>query len=539
MSDDDRSEISPSRYQRVRQESEFRDYFDAIRQGDANGIREFRERNSLFLFDRGDFGMDAWDCAARNGEVNSGLELKNSDRSVDMPNKGLRRFGVIVTAIRHGHIPFAEMMLEEGLCEFRTHTVQLNPIFTAIANQQHEALKWLLGQVDPHLEYRFTDGRRMNAFSYATDLRDTEAIEMLGAAGCRLPKKLALRKQELDGDSEEKLLELRPDIECRLALRDRLPEMAIATLKSDESLLGDDSLKRHLIALAAQTGQASFLRELEDSVRVEPNLMNDGLHSATRGGHIEVIKFLVSCGVDLNAENPDRFQSGVMKLAVANGHLDIAQYFYEQGVGLSTETIKQNVLFEAMEQDRNDIVRWILTTDLDPNVTYETKEGALVNALSTAKGINDQALIEMLVSAGCELPETAAEINADCEGLSDSQAASAGTFVELVIELIANRKIFGFRDMHFNHCPDDPRSDSTCICFHMSLCENEEKTILSWKARPFTPPDTPYYETHCFHPEPTIWITVIMTDGKRDIEANFVCSPDDNGELKACHWVAR
>ena len=483
--------------------------------------------------------MDAWDCAARNGQVSSGLALMESGRSVDLPNNELRRFGVIVTAIRHGHIPFAEMMLEEGLCEFRTRIVQFNPIFTAIANRQHDALKWLLDKVDPNLEYRFKNGRRMNAMSYAIALNDTEAEQFLGAAGCRLPKKLAFRKQALDKDSDERMLELTPEIECKLALRDRMPEVAGARLNGNPLLSDDDLLKKHLIELAANTGQASFLGMLEDIVRLDASLMNDCLYGATRGGHIEVIKFLVSCGVNLNAENPDRFQSGVMKSAVANGHLDIAQFLFEQGVEMSTATIKKNVLFEAMEQHRNDIVCWILTTDLDPNVTYTTKNGTHVNALTTAKAINNQKLVDMLVAAGCTLPEARTEAASTCEGLSDSQAKSATSFVDKVIEIISQRKIWYFRDLHFNHCPDDRRNDSTCINFHMELCENETKTIVSWRARPFSPPDTPYYKTHKFDPEPTIWIEVLLNDGKRDIEANFVCSPDDEGVLKACHWVDR
>ena len=240
MSNKNPNGVPASLYQRVRHESEFRDYFDAIRKGDGTTIRDFRERNSLFLFDRGDFGMDAWDCAARNGQVNSGLALKDSDRSVDFPNNGLRRFGAIVTAIRHGHISFAEMMLEEGLCKFRTRVVQFNPIFTAIAHQQYEALKWLIDQVDPNLEYRFKNGRRMNAMSYATELNDTKAKQLLRAAGCRMPKRLAFKKQELDDDSDEQLLQTTPEIECKLALRDRMPEVAKAALDENPLINRDD-----------------------------------------------------------------------------------------------------------------------------------------------------------------------------------------------------------------------------------------------------------------------------------------------------------
>lgn len=531
------SEVPPYLYQRIRHESEFREYFDAIRVGEGSAIEAFRNRNP-FLFDQGDFGMDAWDCAARNGAVPSGHALKDY-RSVSFPNAGLRRFGVINTAIRHGHMAFALMMLEEGLCEFHTRMVQFNPIFIAITHRQHETLQWLLDQVDPNLEYLFKDGRRMNAFTYATDQNDTESIQLLRSAGCRPPKKFAIRRQELDEDSDERLLEVTPEIECKLALRDRLPEKAFALLSERADLKDDSGLRRDLTELAAETGQVSFLKLLKDSLREDAMLMNDCLYSATRWGHIEVIKFLVECGVDLSTENPDRFQSGVMKSAVANGHLDIAQYFHEQGVPLSTETIKKNVLFEAIEQDRNDIVNWILTTDLDPKVTYTTRQGTLVNALSIAKGINDQELIDMLVAAGCELPKLPPEIQSSCKGLSESQEESARAFTDRVIEIFEKGKIWDFREIHFNHCPDDLRNDSTCINFHMALCENERKRVVSWNARPFSPPDTPYYENHRYNPEPTIWIEVILNDGKRDIEANFVCSPDDDGELRACHWIAR
>lgn len=131
------------------------------------------------------------------------------------------------------------------------------------------------------------------------------------------------------------------------------------------------------------------------------------------------------------------------------------------------------------------------------------------------------------------------KIESRCEGLSPDQEARVAEFMEKVVAIYASRRIGDVQDLHFNRCPDDLRNDTTCVNHHMHLCENDHKTVRAWHARPFSPPDTPYYEKHKYSPDPTIWIAVTLHDGRREHSANFVCSPNAEGNLQACHWVAR
>ncbi|QDT11000.1 hypothetical protein [Planctomycetes bacterium K23_9] len=126
-----------------------------------------------------------------------------------------------------------------------------------------------------------------------------------------------------------------------------------------------------------------------------------------------------------------------------------------------------------------------------------------------------------------------------CEGLSLDQQASVEEFMAKVVAIYDDQKICDVQDLHFDQCPDDPRNDTTCVNHHMHLCENEHKTVYAWNARPFSPPDTPYYEKHKFNPDPTIWIEVTLQDGRSEHTANFVCCPNSDGKLQACHWIDR
>ena len=121
----------------------------------------------------------------------------------------------------------------------------------------------------------------------------------------------------------------------------------------------------------------------------------------------------VACLLELGAEINAR--SGILEFtaleASANkGHSDVVRYLISKGAVLDLSSPDHNPLFHAIYENHADVVSVLLSSGLDPHVTYRTESGKLRNALSFAKECGKDKIIDLLIAASCRMPVEGVDI---------------------------------------------------------------------------------------------------------------------------------
>lgn len=93
------------------------------------------------------------------------------------------------------------------------------------------------------------------------------------------------------------------------------------------------------------------------------------LHVATRAGKLDIIKFLVESGMDIN-RNEGVPKSAPIAHAASEGEISIVEYLFENGAILDTSDPNRNPLFSAIYGGHLDIVKYLVQNGIDINVMY-------------------------------------------------------------------------------------------------------------------------------------------------------------------------
>jgi hypothetical protein len=128
------------------------------------------------------------------------------------------------------------------------------------------------------------------------------------------------------------------------------------------------------------------------------------LHHAACLGTLEIVKFLVEQGADINRRGGN-FDCPAVTYAAFNGNTEIVRYLVELGSVLDTSHALRNPLLMAAEEGHFDIVSYLLnSTNIDPHAAYRNPSGALINALTRAEENRHTKIVELLKSRGCRRP---------------------------------------------------------------------------------------------------------------------------------------
>ena len=100
------------------------------------------------------------------------------------------------------------------------------------------------------------------------------------------------------------------------------------------------------------------------------------LHVATRQGQLEMVKYLVQKGVDINKRG-GVFDGSAINLAAAYGKIEIVKYLISKGAILDVSLARRNPLFNAIQGGHIDIVKYLIEKGIDIKATYEI--GSLEN----------------------------------------------------------------------------------------------------------------------------------------------------------------
>lgn len=93
------------------------------------------------------------------------------------------------------------------------------------------------------------------------------------------------------------------------------------------------------------------------------------LHVATRAGKLDMIKFLVESGMDINI-NEGVPKSAPIAHAASEGKINIVEFLFENGAILDVSDPTRNPLFSAIYGGHLDIVKYLVENGIDSTVRY-------------------------------------------------------------------------------------------------------------------------------------------------------------------------
>ncbi|MEW4284584.1 ankyrin repeat domain-containing protein [Priestia koreensis] len=93
------------------------------------------------------------------------------------------------------------------------------------------------------------------------------------------------------------------------------------------------------------------------------------LHVATRAGELDMIKFLVKSGMDINI-NEGVPKSAPIAHAASEGEINIVEYLFDKGAILDVGDPNRNPLFSATYGGHLDVVKYLIQNGIDITVKY-------------------------------------------------------------------------------------------------------------------------------------------------------------------------
>ncbi|MCV9885108.1 ankyrin repeat domain-containing protein [Metabacillus halosaccharovorans] len=93
------------------------------------------------------------------------------------------------------------------------------------------------------------------------------------------------------------------------------------------------------------------------------------LHVAARAGKLDMIKFLIESGMDINI-NEGVLKSAPIAHAASEGTISIVEYLFNHGAKLDVSDPNRNPLFSAIYGGHLDIVKFLVQNGIDITVKY-------------------------------------------------------------------------------------------------------------------------------------------------------------------------
>lgn len=140
------------------------------------------------------------------------------------------------------------------------------------------------------------------------------------------------------------------------------------------------------IRSAIKTGNVEKVMELLGTYNELLNLMTPfgtWLHVAASHGRIEIVKYLISAGLDPCIKG-GTFNAGAINRAASEGHIEIVKYLIECGAELDVSEPDRNPLFAAIYGGHKDIVEILINAGIDLSIRYTGENMSNMDAYSFA-----------------------------------------------------------------------------------------------------------------------------------------------------------
>ncbi|ARC83439.1 ankyrin repeat family protein [Clostridium argentinense CDC 2741] len=108
------------------------------------------------------------------------------------------------------------------------------------------------------------------------------------------------------------------------------------------------------------------------------------LHRAAMDGNVEIVKYLLSLGLDINKRSGE-FDCSALKNAVSYENIDVVKYLLDAGAEIDTSDIFRNPLFSVTRNEKVDCTKLLIEKGIDVSVSYKKEDGELWDALRQAR----------------------------------------------------------------------------------------------------------------------------------------------------------
>jgi hypothetical protein len=131
------------------------------------------------------------------------------------------------------------------------------------------------------------------------------------------------------------------------------------------------------------------------------------LHHVADSNNVEIVRFLVDAGLDVNAPGGGNGDDGPLWTAVCYGAIDVVRYLLEHGA----DPNRSRMLISAINADEHELemVKLLVEHGADVNLSYPMggKDGPVFNALTWAESSGKTEIAEYLRSKGSVPPPAA------------------------------------------------------------------------------------------------------------------------------------
>lgn len=119
------------------------------------------------------------------------------------------------------------------------------------------------------------------------------------------------------------------------------------------------------------------------------------LHIAAKTGRLEIVKYLIEKGIDIDARG-GTFDASALNLASGSGHLEIVKYLIGAGAELDVSLAKRNPLFGAVYGGHKEVVEYLFEKGIDISIRYTGESIKNMDAYEYAREFGQTEIADYL-----------------------------------------------------------------------------------------------------------------------------------------------
>nr|WP_255424128.1 ankyrin repeat domain-containing protein [Wolbachia endosymbiont of Pentalonia nigronervosa] len=136
---------------------------------------------------------------------------------------------------------------------------------------------------------------------------------------------------------------------------------------------------------------------------MDQHLTDTNIINAAANGYIEVVKYLIKQGADVNAQDKDG--KTALHYAAANGHVDAVKCLIEQGVEVNAAESKnrRTALHYAVANGSLELLRYLLENLLEKGSDVDVKDKHEISPLRYAVAKGNVKVVRILLEYGADI----------------------------------------------------------------------------------------------------------------------------------------
>ncbi len=156
------------------------------------------------------------------------------------------------------------------------------------------------------------------------------------------------------------------------------------------------------IRKAIMAGDLEAVRQLIEADKSRLEMMTPfgtWLHVAASRGQLEIVKYLLLAGIDLNRRG-GVFEAAPIKEAASDGHIKVVRCLLDAGAELDVSEPERNPLFGAIYGGHLEIVKVLIEQGIDTKVAYTGNTMQNMDAVAFAKERGQTEIAKYLEALG-------------------------------------------------------------------------------------------------------------------------------------------